>query len=235
MVACCSFFLSSKNKPRFKAVLFDLDGTLVEFKFKVKESRLAIKDWLSKNGFDISSITPETKTQRIFDQIKFQCESRSNGISFDSAKRTMSEILEEFEFRSFAEAKPHPGSLQLLKRLKEKQFLLAIVTNSGRRPVDSILGTFGFLPYIHLTITRDEMSKMKPEPDGLLSAIETLKVEQSEAVFVGDSVIDIQAAKKAGLTSIALSQGMSTGQILAKEEPDYLISEIEEVEEIVLS
>jgi phosphoglycolate phosphatase len=235
MVASCSSILNGESKPKFKAVLFDLDGTLVEFKFKVKESRLAVIDWLSKSGFDISGITPETKTQRIFDQIQIQCEARSNGISFRSARQSMSEILEEFEFRSFADARPHPGSLQLLKRLKEEQLLLAIVTNSGRRPVDSILGTFGILPYIHLTITRDEMEKMKPEPDGLLSAIYSLKVEQSEAVFVGDSVIDIQAARKAGLTSIALSQGMSSGQILAEEEPDYLISRIEEVEEIVLS
>ena len=79
------------------------------------------------------------------------------------------------------------------------------------------------------------MKKMKPEPDGLLSAIEILKVDKSEAIYVGDSIIDIQSARKAGLTSVALSQGMSSGQILAKEEPDYLISKIEEVEEIVLS
>lgn len=227
--------MPGENKARFKAVLFDLDGTLVEFKFKVKESRLAIIDWLSKNGFETSKLTPETKTQRIFEQVETQCNSKVDGISFESARKSMSAILEEFEFQSFAEAKPHPGSLQLLKKLKDEQILTAIVTNSGRRPVDSVLGTFGFLPYIRLIITRDEMKKMKPEPDGLLSAIDRLKVEKSQAVYIGDSVIDIQAARKAGIISIALSQGMSSGQILAKEEPDYLISRIEEVEEIVFS
>jgi HAD superfamily hydrolase (TIGR01509 family) len=229
------FLLTNGKNVRFKAVLFDLDGTLVEFKFKVKESRLAVIDWLSKNGFDISGFTPETKTQRIFEKIEEQCSLRRDGISFDSAWREMSNILEDFEFRSFAEAKPHPGSLTLLKRLHEDQILSAIVTNSGRRPVDSILGTFGFLPYVHLIITRDEMGKMKPEPDGLLKAIYKLRVEKSDAVYVGDSVIDVQAAKKAGLASIALSQGMSSGEILAKEAPDYLVSKIEDVEKIVIS
>ena len=222
-------------KPKFKAVLFDLDGTLVEFKFKVRESRLAMIDWLARNAFETRNFTAETKTQKIFDAVKVQSESRKIPNNFDSIRKSLLDILEQFEFESFAQAKPHPGSLHLLKRLKDEQVLTALVTNSGRRPVDSILGTFGFVPYLSITITRDEMTSMKPEPDGILKAIEDLNVRKEESIYVGDSVIDIQAARKAGVSSIALSQGMYSGQILAKEEPDYLISKIEEVEDIVFS
>ena len=222
-------------KPKFKAVLFDLDGTLVEFKFKIRESRLALIDWLSRNGFETHEFTAETKTQQIFDAVKVQSESKKAPISYDSVKKTLSDILDQFEFESFVLSKPHPGSLHLLKCLKDAQVLTAIVTNSGRRPVNSALGTFGFLPYVAIIITRDEMASLKPEPDGILKAIDELHVTKDESIYVGDSVIDIQAARKAGVSCIALSQGMYSGQLLAKEEPDYLISSIEEVDDIVFS
>jgi HAD superfamily hydrolase (TIGR01549 family) len=216
-------------------VLFDLDGTLVEFRFKVKESRLAMIDWLGKNGFDTKNLTEETKTQRIFDSVRSQIGTAGNSFRSDYVKKSLSEILENFEFEAFRVAKPHRGSLHLLRRLKDEQILTALVTNSGRRPVDHILSLFGFLPYISLVITRDEMGLMKPEPDGILKAIDELKVAKEETVYVGDSIIDIQAAHSAGIACVALSQGMSTGQVLIKHGPDYLISNIKEVECIVFS
>jgi HAD superfamily hydrolase (TIGR01509 family) len=225
--------LSVSAKPKFKAVLFDLDGTLVEFKFKVRESRLAMIDWLARNGFDIVSLSPETRTQRILDEVRLQSNSGKVSISFDSARRSLSDILDQFEFESLAAARPHPGSLHLLERLKDEQILAALVTNSGRQPVNSILRKFGFLPYLSIVITRDEMSSMKPDPEGILKAIDGLNVSKDEAIYVGDSVIDIQASRKAGVLSVALSQGLYSGQTLAEEEPDYLISNIEEVEHII--
>jgi HAD superfamily hydrolase (TIGR01549 family) len=225
-------FLSNSPKSKFKAVLFDLDGTLIEFKFKVKESRLAMIEWLKKNNFDTSKFSSETKTQKIFDGLKLQTNSADRG-DYETAKQALHEILNEFEFEGFSRAKPHPGSLQVLKRLKDEQILTGLVTNSGRRPVDSILGTFGFLPFLTTVITRDEMSSMKPEPDGILKAIEQLEVQKENTVYVGDSVIDIEAARTAGVSSIALSQGLYSRENLEKEKPDYLISNIEEVDEII--
>jgi HAD superfamily hydrolase (TIGR01549 family) len=227
--------MSTSAKPKFKAVLFDLDGTLVEFRFKVKESRLAMIEWLHENGFDTENFSAETKTQRIFDEIKIQTEKRTKPRSFDSVKKSLSDILEKFEFESFTVAKPHPGSIRLLKRLKDEQIPSAVVTNSGRKPVDYVLSAFGFLPYLSLVVTRDEMNSMKPEPDGIVKAIHELGVGKAESVYVGDSIIDIQAAHRAGVTCIALSQGIHSGQELIKEGPEYVISHIEEVEDILFS
>lgn len=231
-----SFSLAEIQKRKFRAVLFDLDGTLVEFKFNLKDSRVAIIKWLSINGYDISNISSETKTQKIFDIIRLQCESeKGTHKNYGAARQSMSDILEDFEFKAFSETKPHSGSLTLLKTLKEEQYLTAIVTNSGHKPVFSILGEFGFAPFVSTIITRDEMVKLKPEPDGIIKALELLNVTREESMFVGDSVIDIQAAHKAGVTSVALSQGMSSAHVLAREEPDYLISTIEEVGDIIHS
>ena len=222
-----------RRSQKYSAVLFDLDGTLVEFKFKVNESRQALINFLTSLHFDMSKINLETKTQRIFDIVLEQ--SKNDLARFEYVRVELSKILEEYEFKGFSEAKPHPGSLSLLKHLKEAQVLCALVTNSGRKPVDSILGAFGFLPYLDLILTRDDVELMKPEAQGIMKALEILHVKQDQVIFVGDSVIDIQAARKAGISCIGLTQGMSTSKILSDEGPDYLISSIEKVEDIVLT
>ncbi len=223
------------DNSRFKVVLFDLDGTLVEFKFKVKESRVAMIEWLTNNGFDMKRATDQTRTQAIIDIAEKQSSSGTNSMDFQSVKEKLSNILDEFEFAGFNEARPHPGSLTLLKELGNRQIRSGVITNSWRKPVDSILGNFGFLPYLSLVITRNELNKLKPEPEGILKAIDLLGVSKDESIYVGDSVIDIQAALRAGIQSIGLAQGMYRADSLAKEGPDYLVENIEDVKKIVLS
>ena len=86
--------------------------------------------------------------------------------------------------QAFREAKPHPGSLDVLKRISFEKIPAAVVTNSGRLPVDVMLGTFGFLPYVSIIITRNEMTKLKPEPDGILQALDSLRVRKRATRFL---------------------------------------------------
>jgi HAD superfamily hydrolase (TIGR01549 family) len=233
--------LASKTKnpsEKIKAVLFDLDGTLVEFKFKVKESREAMISWLGANGFASSTFTDGMRTQALFDAAMKEWQGNrtlsSKFESFEVVRAHLSGILEDFEFRSFQEARPHPGSLRVLKKMKDSRIPSAVVTNSGRRPVQSILSVFGFLPYLTLVITRDEMERLKPEPDGLIKAMNLLRADKRSTVYVGDSLIDVEAAKAAGIRCIALATGLYDKASLAQSHPDYLIDKIEELESIVV-
>lgn len=222
------------SKLKFKAVLFDLDGTLIEFKFDVKGSREAMIKWLGSHRFDVSSLSEDMKTQAIFQWVRKQCEETGKE-DFPSIRAELSLLLESFEYHGFTQAKPHPGSLHLLKQLKSEQVLCALVTNSGGKPVRLLLNEFGFVPYLSPVITRDEVENLKPDPEGILKAINDLTLERQDAVYVGDSVIDIQAARSAGVACIALAQGMYSREHLAEKNPDYLIEKIEQVEQILYS
>lgn len=226
-------------KPKvsaFEVVLFDLDGTLVEFKFDVRASRRAMIAWLLDEGFDVRRMNEGTKTLHIIEEAKRQWKASGNdATSFESIKSSLSDILDGFEFDAFKEAKPHPGSLRLLDTLKNRGIVQGIVTNSGRKPVDSILGTFGFSQYMALVITRNEVDSLKPSPEGIVKALETLNVKSSAAVYVGDSTIDIEASRAAGVASVAASCGMYGPDVLARSGPDYLIQNIEDVEKILFS
>jgi HAD superfamily hydrolase (TIGR01509 family) len=214
-----------------KAVLFDLDGTLVEFRFNVKESRIAMIDWLSKNSFDTSTLSAETKTQRIFDEVNNQCKNRNK--DFAEVRKKLSQILETFEYSAFKEANPYPGSLGLLKKLRTSNIASAIVTNSGRGPVSYILRRTGFLPYLSLVVSREDMEQLKPEPEGLLRALQVLHFSPEDAIYVGDSTIDIDAAKKAGVPSVAICAGMYKADVLLQHSPDYLIERIGDAESLI--
>ena len=216
--------------------MFDLDGTLIEFKFKVKESREALISHLQGLGFDVSRLSTELKTQAIIEQVKVQLEKSPElglAYTFDEVKSQLSTLLDKFELNAFKETKVHPGSLSVLKTISSRKILTAVITNSGRHPVDLMLESFGFMPYLSLIVTRNEMTKLKPEPDGLLRALDRLGVRASDSLYVGDSVIDIQASKKAGVKSVAVTTGLYQAEALQLEEPDYLISRIEELEKIV--
>ena len=224
------------HNSTFKAVLFDLDGTLVEFKFKVKESREAMIELLASKGFDIDRFAGLPSSQALFNEVQRQIdesERLSSSYTFARVREELSELLNGFERIALSEARPHPGSLGTVKRIMERGVTTAIVTNSGRGPVESLLSAFGFLPYLSLVITRDEAGKLKPEPDGILVALARLGVGPGDAVYVGDSVLDIQASRRAGVQCVSVATGLYRAETLMAERPDFLISRIEELEEIL--
>jgi HAD superfamily hydrolase (TIGR01549 family) len=226
-----------RSPSEFKAILFDLDGTLIEFKFKVKESRIAMIELLKKEGYDTSSWSDTIRTQEIIDTAKEQWKTSpplQSAKSFDNVQAEIFRLLDEFEFEGLSQSRPHEGAVAILRRVKHSEILTGIVTNSGRAPVESILTDFGFSPYLSIVITRNEMEKLKPHPHGLIRAMKELKVEPAETLYVGDSLIDIEAARRAQMKCASVSTGTYQHEALVKLGPDYAFRNLEELEHSVL-
>lgn len=224
------------RSSRFKAVLFDLDGTLVEFKFKVKESRIALIEFLDRKGYNVKPLNEATRTQLLVDEAENQWRGSKqlrDKQQFGSLKKEMYAILDEFEFEALGEAKPHTGALQMLKQLDSENIPMALVTNSGRRPVDTVLHKFGFLDYLSAVVTRDEMPKMKPMPDGILVALARLELAPEQVVYVGDSVVDVEAARLAKTWSASIATGLYKKEALEKMSPDFILSRLEDLENVI--
>ena len=225
--------MNSFRTQSFKVVLFDLDGTLIEFKFKVIESRKAVIDMLQGRGFDTKELTPEMRTQNLLNETRRQIENSSRLGSFEEMKEEISKVLDRFEIQAFNEARVHPGSLPILKKITSKGIRAAVVTNSGRVPVDLLLENFGFSPYLSLIVTRNEVERLKPDPQGILRALEALQARREDSIYVGDSIIDVQAARAAKVSSVAVASGLYKAEELMEHGPDFLIQRIEELEGIV--
>lgn len=218
-----------------RAVIFDLDGTLVEFKFKWKESRTEMIDWLVSHDFDTSQITTSTRTQAILDIAKAQIDSGRELPDFRTVKTSLMNIVDYFEVQSCLDAKPYPGTFPLLRKLKESRIRTALVTNSGKRAVSIALENFGFSGLIGFVVTRDDVTLMKPRPEGILKAMDYLEVQVGDSIFVGDSVEDMRAAKAANVRRVAFARSAELEQSLRQEDPDYIIRKIDDLNSILFA
>jgi HAD superfamily hydrolase (TIGR01509 family) len=198
---------------------------------------MAMIDLLKKHGYDSSPWSDNMRTQEIIDNAKEQWQvskELQRKYKFDEILNEIFRLLDKFEFEGLSQSRPHPGSVHILRTVKHSEILTGIVTNSGRAPVESILTEFGFSPYLSVVITRNEMEKLKPHPHGLIRAMKELNVSPSESLYVGDSAIDIEAARLAEMKCASVSTGSYQFDALKKLSPDYALRTIEELEQIVL-
>lgn len=211
------------------AAVFDLDGTLVSFEFDVKGTRRAIIEELSRRGFDTSTLGMTTPTQMMIDTARMQVESGRVNADFDEVRAELYTILDASETESGNAAKVFPGTRETLDYLKSKNVRLAVLTNSGKGPATKILRRAGLEDCFEFVLCRDDVSMMKPRPDGLVRAISLMGMPKERIFYVGDSKYDIIAAKEAGLRVIAVASGNYSAAVLKEEGADRVISSISEL------
>lgn len=209
------------------AAIFDIDGTLVTFKFDVRGTRKALLDELKARSFDTGGLDLTTPTQQILDAAKAQVpEDRG---AYEELRRSVYSILDTFELESVASASVFPGTREALRYLKSRGVRIAVLTNSGRRAASETLSRAGLLDCFEFVLTRDETETMKPRPEGLAKAVSILSLPKRGVYYVGDSPYDIAAAKQAGLKVVSVATGNYSEERLRKEGADYVISSISDL------
>ena len=173
-----------------KAVLFDLDGVLVDSYdcwFHLVNDLLTEqgKRALSKLEFDQTwGQAPDADREELFPEWSLQ------------------DLMDCYD-RRFPDyvkwSKPEPGSVEFLQKLRLSQKKVAVASNSPTVVVELLLQNAGARDFVDLAIGVDQVEKGKPEPDLLLKALQRLKLDRKKVCYVGDSVFDEQAAKAAGI------------------------------------
>jgi len=216
-----------------EAAVFDVDGTLVAFKFDVVGARKAIISELSNRGFDTSRLNTTTPIQTMIDAAWEQIESGRRRASFDEVRSAIFSILDLSEMATSNEAGAFPGARETLEYLKSRRVRLGVLTNSGRKAAIAILKRAGLQSCFEFVLCREDVASMKPEPDGITKAVSLFGLAKDEVVYVGDSKYDIIAAKEAGVRIIAISSGNYGKEVLMAEGADYVIPEIAELPEVL--
>jgi HAD superfamily hydrolase (TIGR01509 family) len=97
-----------------------------------------------------------------------------------------------------ASTQPFPGVLELLQALREDGYVLAVYTSATRRGVGTTLGRTGLDAQVSVVVTGDEVARPKPAPDGLVDTCRLLGIPAAAAAYVGDAETDLQCAAAAG-------------------------------------
>ncbi|MDE1858470.1 MAG: HAD family hydrolase [Thaumarchaeota archaeon] len=209
-------------------VIFDIDGTLVTFRFDVRGTRKALIEELGRQGLDTGALDLTTPTQRILDSAREQSEA-GRGPGYVALRRSVFSILDGFESASSETTSILPGVRGVLDSLRSKGVRLAVLTNSGQRAARAALGRAGLLDCFEFVLTRDDTEIMKPSPEGLEMAAARFGLSKAEIYYVGDSALDIRAARAAGIRVVSVATGNYTAERLKAEGADFVISALSEL------
>ncbi|HEY4673673.1 MAG TPA: HAD family hydrolase [Nitrososphaerales archaeon] len=206
------------------AAIFDLDGTLVDFHFDGVSAKRALLTRIAELGVD-AKVSEADPTQTIFDKVYAKLSSNGASSKIEAVRKELYRILDYYELQASPKILLKENALETLETLKD-DVALALVTNSGRKPADQILRKHRIEKFFKVTVTRDDMTRLKPRGDGIAMAVSMLNVDVSEAIYIGDSVYDIRAAREANVMVAAVVGGVHNTERLIKEEPDIVINDI---------
>ncbi len=127
----------------------------------------------------------------------------------------------------------YEGLHELLSHIREQGMKLGICTNRGAGARD-LLRQIGVLKDFDVVVTADDVKNHKPDPEGLLQALENIGVAAARAVMVGDTTADVGAGKNAGVAfTIGLTHGFTSAETLREAGADYIADHLSEIPDIL--
>ena len=212
-----------------KAALFDFDGTLVDTTEMIYQGmRHAASTVLSRDD-----IPRETLLANVGQPLPRQMEL----IDAEKAELLLEAYRHHHEENHDALIQEFPQVAVTLSRLRSAGIKVAVVTSKRRASVEMALDNFPDLRnVVDRFVTMEDTNEHKPHPEPLWRGLELLGgIPKEEAAYVGDSPFDVEAAKAAGLTSVAVSWGAFSEDRLREAEPDHLVPDIESAVTVLLS
>jgi phosphoglycolate phosphatase len=206
--------------PQFGVYLFDVDGTLVDSAADICGA--------------IQGVLVDTPQNQVNDQFLRGYIGRHLVDLFQDlfplyTPEQLDALIEKYRkiypLRQHASTVCYPGIKDVLAKLPGRK---STATTKGTPTTKIVLEKFGLLPYFDHVQGTDGFPA-KPNPDVIFKALEGLKASKEECLFVGDSAADMEAARRAGVKSCAVTYGYGPREDLARWEPDYWVDDLGEL------
>jgi len=204
------------TKLKVKAILFDLDGTIVDSRDAYLEA--------AKTAFHAMGLEPPAMQKTLQIPKLLEQNLPIDDLTHTNTARFLDVYLKTFYAITELKTKPIPNIHAALENLQQKAKLVLItMRNVPKVTVAKELQQFGLAQYFTYILTAQDTHKPKPSPEALIKALKVINVQICDCLIVGDSVIDITAGKAAGAKTIAVLSGLYTEQELAKLNPDLIL------------
>ena len=196
-----------------KAVLFDLDGVLVD----------SLDAWFyvfndALNYFGLKALKKKDFSRSFGKPIEYDLKNYFVG-------KTEREVMRQYN-KFFKKRKGYvklfPQSAEVLKNIKKRKLKLGLISNSTKFIVMSVLNHYKLRKYFDVIIAMEDVKNRKPAPDSVLKACRLLKVKPQNAILIGDTMNDMIAGEKAGCVTVGY-----------KIEGDYKIDELKNIEKLL--
>lgn len=186
-----------------KAVIFDLDGTLVDTANEFVVVVQALRAEHGRDGMDPQRIRASVSNgARALVSLALDMPEDAPG--FETQRLRLLELYSEV---LGTVARPYPGIVELLSQLEERGVNWGIATNKPRAYTDPLLERLDMKPRPASVVCPDDVAERKPHPESLLRNCREMDCTPGQAIYVGDHLRDIEAGKRAGMYTIAAAYG----------------------------
>jgi phosphoglycolate phosphatase len=209
---------------RGATVVFDLDGTLVD---TAPDLTNALNDVLVRRGH--GPVSPETIRSAVGMGARIMIETAlAQSAKTADIEPMLAEFLEHYDANIAAESRPFPGALASLETLKARGATLVVCTNKREYLARKLLAALKLDCSFEAIAGRDSFAVAKPHPGHLTETIALAGGKASLALMVGDSEVDLLAAKGASIPMVMVSFGYASGPF-DELEPDAVIDHFDEL------
>ncbi len=216
-----------------KAVMFDLDGTLLDTAPQIAEAAnrmLVDLNALMLPFEQIKSYIGEGAQTLIKRCLTGTLDAEPEAALFEQAQP----LFFGHYANNVAHSQPYQGVVEGLEVLQARRFKLACVTNKPEKFTLPLLQHSGLAKYFELVVSGDSLSKKKPDPMQLHHICNTFGVLEPQAMLVGDSATDIAAAKAAGCFIVTVPYGYNQGKPIDLSQIDASIQTIADLTDILM-
>jgi len=226
------------NLDNYKGIIFDMDGVIFNISDAIKK---AVDDSVDKYQMNVNQDEVMEEIARLIEEIqnypvpKILLNSYDllkvkflEGISFFKKLRIAIFMFNQFNKYKDAESSIYEGIDKLISKLA-KHKKLAILTNNKSQYAEEVLEKFNLSSYFNTIIGFNDVSEVKPNPEGILKILNKWNLKPTEAIFIGDMTTDIEAGKAANVKMICVASGLAQKETLLKHQPDILVDSTEQL------
>lgn len=213
-----------------RAVVFDLDGTLVKFNIDFKAVRAEIRSFLISQGVPASVLSIN---EGIFEMLKkaeiFMKNCGKSAAVVEAVRKKALAIAEKYELEAAKTTSLQPSVKAVLETLKRVGLKVGLCTVNGQKSTEYVLERFRIKEFFSTIVSREKVKHVKPSAEHLQAALEALEVSPKEVLVVGDSQADMKCTKELGATAVGIPTGVSTLKELMDAGADYVVTSITDI------
>ncbi len=215
---------------KYKIVIFDLDGTILDTLDDLAASTNAA---LEASGLKVR--TRDEVRRFVGNGIRLLIERAvPSGTPVSTTDRVFEAFKAHYKQHCKDRTAPYEGVISLLNELRAKNIKAAVVSNKADFAVGELCRDY-FPGLIDSAVGEREGIKRKPAPDSVLAVLRELGCEASDAVYVGDSDVDVETAANSGMECVSVTYGFRSREFLAEHGATTFADSVAELRELLLA
>lgn len=208
-----------------RTVIFDFEGTLVDFQWQLEPAQAELR-----RAFAAQGLAVEGNYAQMWNAAVDRADSAA---AVHALRAALGPVYDRWDADALARWAPRAGAAALLQALAARGVTAAMVSNIGRSALAAALDRCGLGRSLAPVLSRDDVVHMKPHPEGVRAVLAMRGIEPAEALFVGDSLADVAAARAAGVRVAIVRGGECAATAFDAMPPDHFVDTLAQVEALV--